>query len=244
MAELNWEAVEGASEGQQPFVPRRGGALTPCRATANGFILNTMRPLTPFSGGLFQLAFTTAGAVGIVAAGLMLADRPGGFMGLTTVTRGSTLSYDVAPGDGGRLSAPDRHFVTRAAALNGDASKLAGLAAARAANGSVKIFMVEVAARRQRNREDLASIAAQHRLLLNADGGGSRAERRLAVTAPAALDRDFVRELHNTHDDELLLYENAARDCENADLREFARRTLADLQIHAAQGMRLKQHLP
>ena len=197
-----------------------------------------MSRLAPFSGGLLRLAGTTTAALALVVTGLVVADT----LRRSAPTRASTLSYDATePASESTLGRADQRFVAVAATRNAEAREIAELAAARAANDLLRKYAQRLAGEHRQIGDELRAIAARRNFAVTVDPVRERVRHRLTAGAPVASDQAYLRELANAQDDAVALFENAARDSEDVDLRDLARRARETLQREAATAARLRK---
>jgi len=88
--------------------------------------------------------------------------------------------------------------------------------------------------------EELTSLASSKGVKLDKDDGKDRAYTRLAKKSGADFDREFVEHMIDDHEKDIKMFEKAANDAKDTDIRSFASKHLADLKSHLqiAQNLR------
>ena len=83
---------------------------------------------------------------------------------------------------------------------------------------------------------DTGRISSSSRLGVNADLSDDRHVRSLARKTGQEFDRDYVDLMVDAHEDSVKLFQRAAKDAQDADVRSFASSHLATLQAHLEQA--------
>lgn len=140
----------------------------------------------------------------------------------------------------GKISWGDRRFVTKAADGGQDEVALAQLAAERASNAEVKSFAQKLVDDHSQVNSELASIAGQKNVKIDKDADHDRSYKRLAKKSGAEFDREFVEHMIDEHEKDIKMFEKAASDAKDADIRSFASKHVDHLRQHlqTAQGLR------
>jgi putative membrane protein len=188
--------------------------------------------LTPFSGSLFRLALAMIGGVGVLAAIFMLLDFPP-----ARALRKTTESYDDGAPSG--LSRGDQRFLEHAAALHAGQVQLAELAQRQATDERVRDYATRVLATHRAAGAELGTLA-QRRSATPLE----RMDREDAadLTRDAKnFDEAYLARMVEAHTEALDLFERAAKQCNDPELRAFAIKTVPDLQAHLAQAKQLRK---
>ncbi len=141
----------------------------------------------------------------------------------------------------GKLSWTDRRFVTKAAEDGQDEVQLAQLASQKASNPDVRNYAQQLVEQHQQVNSELMSIANQRNLKLDKDESNSRAYKRLNKASPQDFDREFVAHMIDEHEKDIKLFQKAASDAKDSQVREFASKHVADLQQHLQMAQHLQQ---
>jgi len=139
-----------------------------------------------------------------------------------------------------RLSWMDRRFVNKAADDGKAEVQIAQLAAQRATNPEVKSFAQKMVDDHTQVNNELTSLAGQKNVKLDNDDDKDRAYKRLNKKSGADFDQEFVEHMIDEHEKDIKLFEKAAKDAKDSDLRAFASKHLDHLREHLqiAQGLR------
>jgi putative membrane protein len=139
-----------------------------------------------------------------------------------------------------KLSWGDRHFVTKAADGGKDEVAIAQLAATQASNSEVKAFAQKLVDDHTKVNEELTGIAQQKNVKLENDDDHDRSYKRLAKKSGMEFDRDFVEHMIDDHEKDIKMFEKAAKDAKDSEVRAFASKHVDHLREHLkiAQGLR------
>lgn len=150
--------------------------------------------------------------------------------------RDTTASY-------GKLAWSDRRFVTKAAEDGMDEVQLAQLAAQRATNAEVRTYAQKLMSEHQQVNSELTQMAGQKNVKLDKDNEKDRAYKRLSKKSGADFDQEFVEHMIDEHEKDIKLFEKAAKDAKDPDVRSFASKNLEHLRDHLQQAQGLRQTL-
>jgi putative membrane protein len=139
-----------------------------------------------------------------------------------------------------KLSWGDRRFVTKAADAGTDEVQMAQLAAQRATNPEVRSFAQKLAGDHEKVNTELTEIAGQKNVKLDADDGMGRAYKRLDKKAGAEFDQEFVEHMIDEHEKAVKLFEKAASDAKDPEIRSFASKHVTHLRDHLQQAQNLR----
>jgi putative membrane protein len=141
----------------------------------------------------------------------------------------------------GKLGWTDRRFVTKAAEDGQDELQLAQLASQKATNPDVKSYAEQLVQQHQQVNSELMSIANQRNVKIDKEESNSRAYKRLNKASSQDFDREFVDHMIDEHEKDIKLFQKAASDAKDPQVRDFASRHVADLQQHLQMAQRLQQ---
>jgi putative membrane protein len=188
--------------------------------------------LTPFSGSLFRLALAMIGGVGGLAAIFMLLD-----FAPALSLRKSTSSYEDGTPAG--ISRGDERFVQRAEALHSEQVQLSELAVQKATDQRVKDYATRVLAVHRRAGEELDTLAKRR-----STAALERADREGpwdVMRDKKNFDEAYLVRMVEAHTEALDLFERAATQCNDPELRAFAVKTVPDLRAHLAEAKLLRK---
>jgi putative membrane protein len=133
-----------------------------------------------------------------------------------------------------REAVDDRTFVMKASAAGLAGINLAMQAEKQSSNEEVKKFARHIVRDHTKANEELNKLADKKRLTVarTMDQKHTRMATRLAGMTGEAFDRDFVRQMVADHDEAVQLFEAEAKNGQDADLKEFASKTLPTLKEH------------
>lgn len=143
-----------------------------------------------------------------------------------------------------KLSWGDRRFVTKAADDGMEEVQLAQLAAQQATNPEVKQFAQQMAEQHQQVNSQLMSIAESKNVKIDKDDETkSREYKRLSKASGSDFDREFVERMVDDHEKDIKLFEKAANNAKDPEIRQFASSTLDHLRQHLTQVQQLQQSI-
>lgn len=139
-----------------------------------------------------------------------------------------------------KLGWMDRRFVNKAADGGMAEVQIAQLAAERASNAEVKSFAQKLVDDHSKVNDELKGIASQKNVKLDDDSDKDRAYKRLAKKSGLEFDQEFVEHMIDEHEKDVKLFEKAAKDAKDADLRAFAAKHVDHLREHLRQAESLR----
>jgi putative membrane protein len=140
-----------------------------------------------------------------------------------------------------RLSWGERRFVTKAAD-NGQAEvQLAQLAAQRATNPEVRSYAQKLVEDHSKVNSELVSLAGQKNIKVDTDDDKDRSYKRLNKKSGSEFDQEFVEHMIDEHEKDIKMFEKAASDAKDPDLKAFASRHVSHLREHLQQAQSLRQ---
>ena len=151
----------------------------------------------------------------------------------TSTTTSTTTGRD-------KLSWGDRRFVTKAADGGQAEVQIAELAAQKATNPEVKSFAQKLVDDHSKVNSELMSLASQKNVKMDVDTDKDRAYKRLNKKSGAEFDQEFVEHMIDEHEKDVKLFEKAASEAKDPELRAFASKHVSHLRDHlqAAQSLR------
>ena len=165
-----------------------------------------------------------------------------------TGTTGSSASTSAGAATGrdsttssAKLSWGDRRFVTKAADGGQTEVQAAQLAAQRATNPDVKNFAQKLVDDHTKVNSELMTLAKQKNVKLDTDDHKDRAYNRLNKKSGAEFDQEFVENMIDEHEKDIKMFEKAASDAKDAEVRSFASKHVSHLREHLQQAQNLRQ---
>lgn len=156
----------------------------------------------------------------------------------TTAAGSSTGSMSASTDN--KLGFMERRFVTKAADANKAEIQIAQLAAQRASNAEVRSYAQKLVDEHSKVSNELMTLAGQKNVKLDQDDGRGLTYRRLANKSGVDFDQEFVEHMIDEHEDNVRMFEKAAADTKDADLRAFASKHVASLRQHLQQAQALR----
>jgi putative membrane protein len=140
-----------------------------------------------------------------------------------------------------KLSWGDRRFVTKAADSGNDEIALAKLAAEKATSSEVKSFAQKLIDDHQMVASELQTIASQKNVKMDKDGDHDRTYKRLSKKTGNDFDHEFVEHMIDEHEKDIKMFEKAAKDAKDSDVRSFAAKHVDHLREHLSKAQSLRQ---
>ena len=163
--------------------------------------------------------------------------------GATSTSRDTygTATSSTATTGRDKLSWGDRRFVTKAADSGQAEVQLAELAAQRATNPEVKSYAQKLVDDHTKVNSELMSLASQKNIKVDADDDQDRAYKRLNKKSGSEFDQEFVEHMIDEHEKDVKMFEKAASDAKDPELRSFASKHVSHLREHLQQAQNLRQ---
>ena len=159
-------------------------------------------------------------------------------------------SREAAPGTAGTagttdIAMGDRNFVKDMAAGGQAEVALSEMAQQKATSPDVKAFAALMVRDHSRAGQELKSIAAKHNIELNADldDHAKDLRERLAKKSGADFDRDYMKAMVDDHEQAVDDAKDKAEHSDNADIKEWASKTLPTLQQHLERAREINEAL-
>ena len=139
-----------------------------------------------------------------------------------------------------KLSWGDRRFVNKAADEGKAELAIAQLAAQRATSSEVKNFAQKLVDDHSKVNSELTSLASQKNVKIDTDDDKDRAYKRLNKKSGAEFDQEFVEHMIDEHEKDIKMFEKAASDAKDPEVRAFASKHVGHFRDHlqTAQGLR------
>jgi putative membrane protein len=142
-----------------------------------------------------------------------------------------------------KLSWGDRRFVSKAADEGHAERQLAQLAAERASNMEVRTYAQKLAEQHSKVNSELMSLANQKGVKIDMDDDKDRAYKRLEKKSGSEFDQEFVEHMIDEHEKDIKMFEKAASDAKDPEVRSFASKHVNALREHLQEAQDLHQTL-
>lgn len=136
-----------------------------------------------------------------------------------------------------QLEREDRNFIMKAAKLGAEEVNLSRMAAQRASNPQVKSFAQQLANDHEQANRELTELATRKGVTLS---DREKDYNDWSKKGASEFDEDYVKKMRSAHKDAVDLYEDAARECKDAEVVAYARKYLPKLQAHLRHAEQLK----
>ena len=147
----------------------------------------------------------------------------------------------TSPAGRDKLSWGDRRFVTKAADGGQSEVQLAQLAAQRATNAEVKSYAQKLVDAHTKVNSELTNLASQKNVKLDTDDDQDRAYKRLSKKTGSEFDQEFVEHMIDEHEKDVKMFEKAASEAKDSEIRSFASKHVGHLRDHLQQAQSLRQ---
>lgn len=152
-------------------------------------------------------------------------------------------SPQTAVGTAG-ANAVDRNFVDEMAADSREEVELGRLAQERASNPQVREFAGMMVRDHQKSGEELMQVAQRNNVQVSTDHREHEELRqRLQDLKGAEFDREYIRGMVEAHERAVNQVQEKAEDGDNAELQQWASRTLPVLRQHLERARQIEQSL-
>jgi putative membrane protein len=154
-------------------------------------------------------------------------------------TRSSTVGRDV---DDSKLSRGDRRFVEKAG-KNGLAEvQLARLAVERSSDPRVRSFAQQLVTDHEKANSELSALAARKGITIDQDTSTHQFRALSDKTGPD-FDKRFISHMSDEHEDDIEMFEKAARKSDDPEIAAFASKQLPVLQQHRQMSMDIEKSI-
>lgn len=165
-----------------------------------------------------------------------------GASGSSAASNDSSMSSPSSSSD--KLGWMDKRFVTKAADSGQEEVQIAQLAAQKATNPDVRQFAQQLVDQHTQVNSQLMTIASSKNVKLDPeDTTKDRTYKRLNKAAGNDFDREFVEHMIDEHEKDIKLFERAANNAKDTEVRQFASNTLPHLRQHLSDVQRLQQSI-
>ena len=137
----------------------------------------------------------------------------------------------------------DAEFMAEAASGGMMEVEMGKLAASKAVSSQVKAFAEMMVKDHTKANDELISLAAQKNIIL--PGALMEKHQKMINEVSKKSGRDFDKEymehMVEDHNEDIEDFEDAAKECEDADVKAFAAKTIPTLKAHLAQAERTEK---
>jgi len=133
--------------------------------------------------------------------------------------------------------------VSKAADEGNAEHQLAELAAQRATSPEVKSYAQKLVQDHSKVNSELKSLASQKNVKIDMDDDKDRAYKRLNKQSGTEFDQEFVEHMIDAHEKDIKMFEKAASDAKDSEVRAFASKHVASLRQHLQEAQNLRQTL-
>lgn len=158
--------------------------------------------------------------------------------------RSMLRGYTVDPLASDALRPAERAFLEKALAIARLQARMAELGAAQAANTDVRSHAEQLKTDARQLGDAITGLIQKRAAATPGTATGeptSETYTQLAGRTGADFDREFVRVMAELHDETINLFEQAAADAKDADVRELAAAQLPMLRAHRGRILELKK---
>ena len=156
----------------------------------------------------------------------------------TTDTAASATTTGSTGGTVSNLSDQDKDFVMKAAAGGMAEVQMGQSAQEKAKNADVKAFGKRMVDDHGKANDELKTLATNKGLALptELDQEHKDAAQHLSSLTGAAFDKSYMEHMVSDHEKDVKEFEKASKDAKDADIRNWAAKTLPTLQDHLKQA--------
>jgi putative membrane protein len=199
--------------------------------------------MTAFLFPRFSPVSLTFSALALTIVGAVLNAAPPWRMGAVSA-RNLASGFAAEPIAGETLRPAERSFLTKATETSRQTVRLAEVGLGQANNSELRSHAHQLATDYRRLGDALEALIRRKGGIAGAPvGGPSETYQKLAAKSGDTFDRDFVRATSDLNTGVLTLFEQAASEAKDADVREFAAAQLPVLRAHRTAITELKKTL-
>lgn len=159
----------------------------------------------------------------------------------STDTAGGATTMTGRNSSSNKLGWSERRFVNKAADSGTTELELAKLAVQRASNPEVKSYAEKLVQDHQMVNQELKSLASRKNVDLDEeDLGSDRTVKRLGKKSGHEFDQEFVEQMVEMHENDVKMFEKAAEDAKDSDLKSFASKHVDHLRDHLQKAESLR----
>jgi putative membrane protein len=141
------------------------------------------------------------------------------------------------------VSEADERFIRAAAELVAEEIRIAELGSRRGTRPEIRGFAEKLASEHQAARNEIELLATKKGVLLPTGDSRSSEADRVAGSSGEMFDENFAQWAKARQSGAIKLFEQAADECTDGDVRQFAERMLPRLQAQHAHARRLQRAL-
>jgi putative membrane protein len=190
-----------------------------------------------------RLALGIAGLLSVAA----VASAAPRWRGQAVATNNLIRGFAAQPLAADTLRPLERSFLEKAAETSREEMQLARLALSQAANSDLRTFAQQLAVDQRSIGDALEGLRRKRGAVVDpapaASEVVSEASQKLATKTGAEFDREFVRLMSEARTATIALFEQAAADIKDPDVRELAAENLPTLRAHQNRLLELKAAL-
>jgi putative membrane protein len=162
---------------------------------------------------------------------------------IAALVGGALFAQD--PRVGTPLSEQDRAFIRDAAKANQDEIDLGRLAQQKSSNPQVKSYGQTLVNDHTKGLKELENVAAKKGVSVEpSPGATARSEYQLLEGMSGAMfDRSFVSQMEQDHEKAISMFEQALKDTQDPDLRNYINSTLPVLRKHLTEARDIERNL-
>jgi predicted outer membrane protein len=139
------------------------------------------------------------------------------------------------------LRPSEQGFLESALALSRQETRLAELAAGQATNSDVRALALEIPGEQRALRESVEGLLRRKGMAVPADLPVPEAHQRLVEMSGSTFDREIVMALAKLHEELVTLFEQAASDGKDPEVRDIGGRHLPALREHRNRLIELRK---
>lgn len=204
-----------------------------------------MKRLAPYRGTLFRLALTNALLVGVVALAFLYVENArlqrAGREGFTINSGRQAIGAALSQSRSDLPNEFDQEFIQAAAVLAWEEVRMAEFGGRRAMRPEVRGFARELAGQHKALRNEVEALATRKGVLLPTSESRSAETDAIATSSGRGFDERFIEWAKTRKSTALQLFERAATECRDPELRQFAGRMLPRLQAQHEHARRLRR---
>ena len=163
----------------------------------------------------------------------------------TTSTAASATTTGSTGGTVSNLSVEDKDFVMKAAVGGMAEVQLGQLAQQKAQNADVKTFGNRMVTDHSKANDELKHLATTKGLALptDLDSKNKKTADELSKKAGGAFDKAYMSDMVKDHEADVKEFEKAAKNAKDADIKNWASKTLPTLQEHLRMAQQTNKKL-
>jgi putative membrane protein len=136
----------------------------------------------------------------------------------------------------------DRSFIEKAAKGGMQEVHIGKKGVDGATDAQVKAYAQKIVDAHTKANEELKSLAQKKGIQWPSEQYDAAMDKSLSATKGADFDRQFVHLMISDHEKDIAMFEDAAKNASDPDLRQWANKMLPDLRKHLADAKSLGKH--